>query len=43
MKAIIYTRTSSITERQTNDRQVADLQSYAAANDIEVVKVFNEK
>lgn len=43
MRAIIYTRTSSITERQTNDRQVADLQSYAAANDIEVVKVFNEK
>lgn len=38
MKAIIYTRTSS-----TNDRQIADLQSYAAANDIEVVKVFNEK
>lgn len=43
MKAIIYTRTSSTTDRQNNDRQIADLQSYAAANDIEVVKVFNEK
>lgn len=43
MKAIIYTRTSSITDRQTNDRQIADLTKYAEANGIEVVKVFNEK
>lgn len=43
MKAVIYTRTSSITDRQTNDRQIADLTKYAEANGIEVVKVFNEK
>ena len=43
MKAIIYTRTSSTTDRQNNERQVADLTKYAASNSIEVVKVFNEK
>lgn len=43
MKAVIYTRTSSLTDRQTNDRQVADLTTYAEANGIEVAKVFNEK
>lgn len=43
MKAIIYTRTSSVTDRQNNDRQIADLQAYAAAKNIEVVEVFNEK
>lgn len=43
MKAVIYTRTSSLTDRQTNDRQVADLAKYAATNGIEVAKVFNEK
>ena len=43
MKAVIYTRTSSITDRQTNDRQIADLTKYAKANNIEVIKTFNEK
>ncbi len=43
MRAIIYTRTSSITDRQTNDRQIADLTKYAEANNIEVIKTFNEK
>ncbi len=43
MRAVIYTRTSSISDRQTNDRQVADLTKYATANGIEVVKVYNEK
>lgn len=43
MKAIIYTRTSSTTDRQNNDRQVADLTKYAEANGLEVVEVFNEK
>lgn len=43
MKAVIYTRTSSITDRQTNDRQIADLTKYAEANNIEVIKTFNEK
>lgn len=43
MKAIIYTRTSSTTDRQNNDRQVADLAKYAEANGLEVTEVFNEK
>ena len=43
MRAIIYTRTSSTTDRQNNDRQVADLAKYAAANGLEVIEVFNEK
>lgn len=43
MKAIIYTRTSSTTDRQNNERQVSDLTKYADSNDIEVIRVFNEK
>lgn len=41
-KAIIYARVSSITDRQNTDRQIADLNRYAQANDIEVVKTFSE-
>lgn len=41
-KAIIYARVSSATDRQTTDRQVADLNAYATKNDIEVVKVYEE-
>lgn len=43
MKAIIYTRTSSLTDRQNNDRQVVDLTKYAEANGLKVIKTFNEK
>ena len=43
MKAVVYTRTSSVTDRQNNDRQIADLKTYATANGIEVVEMFNEK
>ena len=42
MKAIIYARVSSVSDRQSTDRQVADLNKYAQANRIEVVKVFTE-
>lgn len=42
MKAIIYARVSSTTDRQNTDRQISDLNAYAAKNDIEVVKVFSE-
>ena len=42
MKAIIYARVSSTTDRQSTERQVADLRKYASANDIEVVEVFEE-
>jgi DNA invertase Pin-like site-specific DNA recombinase len=43
MRAIIYTRVSSIGERQSNDRQVEDLTKYASLNNMEVCEVFNEK
>ena len=43
MKAVIYARVSSTTDRQTTDRQVADLMNYAAANQLQVVRVFEEK
>lgn len=42
MKAIIYTRVSSTTDRQSTDRQVADLNKYAQANGIEVAETFEE-
>lgn len=43
MKAIIYARVSSTNDRQSTDRQVADLKSYANYSKMEVVKVFEEK
>ena len=39
----IYTRVSSTNDRQSNDRQINDLSNYANANNMKVVKVFNEK
>ncbi len=41
-KAVIYARVSSLSDRQTTDRQVNDLQVYAIANDMEVVNTFQE-
>lgn len=41
-KAVIYARVSSLGDRQTTDRQVADLKSYAANNEYEVLNVFTE-
>ena len=42
-KVSIYTRVSSLGERQNNERQIADLTTFAEANGMELVKVFNEK
>ena len=42
-KAVIYARVSSTGDRQDTERQVADLQNYAAASGMEVVKVYEEK
>ena len=42
MRAIIYARVSSVTDRQNTDRQVCDLNNYAAANNMDVVQVFTE-
>ena len=41
--AVIYARVSSTTDRQTTDRQVNDLMQYAAANQMQVIKIFEEK
>ena len=41
-KAIIYARVSSVTDRQSTDRQVLDLRSWAASNGYEVVKEYTE-
>lgn len=42
MKAVIYARVSSTTDRQSTDRQVMDLTDYAFRNNYEVLKVFEE-
>lgn len=42
MKAVIYARVSSTNDRQSTDRQVADLTEYASKNNYEVVEVFEE-
>ena len=42
-KAVIYARVSSTGDRQSTERQVADLTKYAAAYGMEVVAVYEEK
>ena len=42
-KAVIYARVSSTGDRQSTERQVADLTRYAAAYGMEVVAVYEEK
>jgi DNA invertase Pin-like site-specific DNA recombinase len=42
-RAVIYARVSSTGDRQTTDRQVADLKRYVNLNEMELVKVFEEK
>lgn len=42
MKAIIYARVSSVGDRQSTDRQVNDLNAYAASKGIEVIQTFEE-
>ena len=43
MKAVIYTRVSSTTERQNTERQVADLKAYAEYRKLEFAGIFEEK
>lgn len=43
MKAVIYTRISRTDDRHNTERQLFDLNNYAQANSIEVVKTFTEK
>ena len=42
-KAVIYARVSSTSDRQSTDRQVLDLRSYAEKEGLEIVNVFTEK
>lgn len=42
MVGIIYSRVSSVGDRQSTKRQVVDLTSFAEANNIEVANVFEE-
>jgi len=42
-RAVIYARVSSVGERQSTERQVADLKRYAASAGLEVVAVYEEK
>lgn len=41
--AVIYARVSSTGDRQTTERQVADLKRYIGLNEMELVKVYEEK
>ena len=41
--AVIYARVSSLGDRQSTNRQVADLNKYISINDMELVEVFEEK
>lgn len=41
--AVIYARVSSTGDRQTTERQVADLMRYINLNEMELVKVYEEK
>ena len=43
MKAVIYARVSSTGERQSTERQVADLTRYAEASGMEVVAIYEEQ
>lgn len=42
MKAVIYARVSSTSDRQNTERQVIDLRAYADSNGYEVTKVYEE-
>ena len=42
-EAIIFSRVSSVGERQNTDRQIFDLKVYAESNGYEVTQIFSEK
>lgn len=41
--AVIYARVSSVGDRQSTDRQIADLKRYIDINEMELAKIFEEK
>ncbi len=42
-KTVIYARVSSTTDRQSTERQVADLQALAESRKLEIIRIFEEK
>ncbi len=40
--SVIYSRVSSVTDRQSTDRQIADLKAYAERNELNVISVYSE-
>ena len=42
MNAVIYARVSSVGDRQNTDRQISDLNEYAAYQKLQVLQVFEE-
>lgn len=40
--SVIYSRVSSVTDRQNTDRQISDLQTYAGRNELHITKVYSE-
>ena len=43
MKGVIFSRVSSVSDRQNTERQISDLTNFADGNGIDIVKVFSEK
>lgn len=41
--AVIFCRVSSISDRQSNERQVLELKRYAESNQLQVAKIFEER
>ena len=41
-RAVIYARVSSENDRQDTSRQITDLQKFSEANDMEIVKIYEE-
>ena len=40
--AVIYSRVSSVSDRQNTERQIQDLRSYAIKNDFDIINEFSE-
>ncbi len=43
MKAVIYARVSSASDRQNTERQISDLKQYALYQNLEITRIFEEK
>ena len=41
--AVIYSRVSSLNDRQNAERQIADLTQFADRNDFTILEIFSEK